>query len=558
MIASTMPGRWSALDYHLGTQHPNGELMQLRRPYLPSMRPVLFKRYRSLPAVELEIGKPAGEPPALSAIGEAGEGTAEPDLDQLARLLHYSAGITKRIRGYAFRAAACTGALYHIELYLVCAELEGLPAGVYHYDPEGSRLLRLREGDYREWLAEAAGASEAVRQAPATLVCTDLYWRNAIKYQARAYRHAFWDGGTLLANTLAMAKALELPARLVMGFVDGEVARLLGIDPAEELPLALVPLGGNGEPAGESGQGPGASRTEAGPGDRAESDGQPRPPAELSELNPEVERQPSGSRTYPAIPRIHRDTSFDTADQVREWRELLRSTDGVGSDPSSAESKTGATTGEPNAVAGGGGKPLESSHTHELEVPPPSKLPDDSLERAIVRRGSSRAFSREPIAASQLAVVLDRCLRDTQVDGGRLASSVRLYLIASAVERLDPGIYRVLSGTPPLLRQIRSGEFRTVAGQLALGQALGADAAVNLYFMAPLEQVLQHYGERGYRLAQMEAAIRAGWGYLTAYALGLGATGLTFYDEMVEQFFGVADERWKVMFLLAVGVPYQR
>ena len=47
----------------------------------------------------------------------------------------------------------------------------------------------------------------------------------------------------------------------------------------------------------------------------------------------------------------------------------------------------------------------------------------------------------------------------------------------------------------------------------------------------------------------------AGWGYLAAYALGMGASGLTFYDELVEDFLGVSAEDLKVMFLLAVGVP---
>ena len=61
---------------------------------------------------------------------------AEPTLTQLASILHLSAGLTKRLRvggGHMyFRAAACTGALYHVELYVITGPLDGLPAGVYH------------------------------------------------------------------------------------------------------------------------------------------------------------------------------------------------------------------------------------------------------------------------------------------------------------------------------------------------------------------------------------------------------------------------------------------
>jgi nitroreductase len=126
------------------------------------------------------------------------------------------------------------------------------------------------------------------------------------------------------------------------------------------------------------------------------------------------------------------------------------------------------------------------------------------------------------------------------------------------VEGLASGVYRVLvtEREPRLsLQPIRLGQSRAHAAQLALDQALGGDAAVDIYYLSDLGQVLGTYGERGYRLAQMEAAIMAGWGYLAAYALGIGASGLTFYDELVEDFLGVSEDSLKVMFLLAVGVP---
>lgn len=517
-----MPEPIRAHDYHHGTQHPDGALMDYRHVYLPAMRPVLFKRYRGLPAVELPIDRPAGEPAALSVIGAAGARPKAPDLGELARVLHYSAGVTKLLRGYRFRAAACTGALYHIELYVVCSELEGLPAGAYHYDPEGSRLHRLRQGDWRVALAQAAGESDAVRGAPVTLVYTDVYWRNAIKYQARAYRHSYWDSGTILANTLSMASALGLGAELVMGFADPEVARLLGLDATEELPLALLALGAGG---------PAASGTEEAP----------------AEIRPDWEPRTGGSQAFPVIPRIHRATSLDEAEQVRAWRRQAGERAALGSEaapePAAADSQAGARD-EPEW------RPL---------VPPPDReLPEDSLERIVVRRGSSRAFARAPIDRGQLAALLDHSIRPIRTDYPIGSSLVHPYLIVHAVDGLEPGVYQVRRGERLALRQLRRGEFRRHSAQLALGQALGGDAAANLYFLSGLAEVVERYGERGYRLAQMEAAIMAGWAYLAAYALGIGATGLTFYDELVEGFLGVADAGLKVMFLLAIGVPAAR
>ncbi len=58
---------------------------------------------------------------------------------------------------YYMRAAPATGALYPIELYAICADIPGLSAGVYHFNPLEFGLVRLRESDYTGWLAEAAG-----------------------------------------------------------------------------------------------------------------------------------------------------------------------------------------------------------------------------------------------------------------------------------------------------------------------------------------------------------------------------------------------------------------
>ncbi|MGH2472865.1 MAG: hypothetical protein ACRDG6_10745 [Candidatus Limnocylindria bacterium] len=58
--------------------------------------------------------------------------------DDLARLCRNSNGVPRWRRGpsgerYGFRAAPCTGALYHVELYLAAAERNDLAAGLYHY-----------------------------------------------------------------------------------------------------------------------------------------------------------------------------------------------------------------------------------------------------------------------------------------------------------------------------------------------------------------------------------------------------------------------------------------
>ncbi len=99
-----------------------------------------------------------------------------PDLAAVARLCLLSNGHLKTGRNspggreIKFRAAGATGARYHLELYLVCADLPDLPAGVYHYAAHDHSLRRLRAGDYRAALVASTRAEPAVASAPLTFV----------------------------------------------------------------------------------------------------------------------------------------------------------------------------------------------------------------------------------------------------------------------------------------------------------------------------------------------------------------------------------------------------
>ena len=426
-----------AWRYHQATNHSLASLRRNRHTLDWPNQPRPYKRYLAeLPAVPL--------PPRWERLGE---GTL--DVQTLAMLLHLSAGITKHLRfpggTMAFRAAACTGALYHVELYVVCGDLPGLAAGVYHFDVDHDRLLRLREGDFRGVVGSGV---------PATVVASSVWWRNSWKYQARTYRHAFWDSGTVLANLLAVAAAHGLPASVELGFADAEVNGLLDLDPAREAALAFVPLGVSAE-----------------------------------------------APAAPPLLPLHLDTQPYSFSEVDEplIREVHQAT---------------------SAVA-----PVPSLTLPPLDAPP---------EEVILRRGSARAFEQTAIPLAALHSIL----------------TGPAYLIANDVAGLDAGAY-FYDGAE--LNLLRAGDCRGMAGHLDLGQALAADAAVNVYLLADLGEIIGRLGERGYRWAQMEASLRAGRMYLAAYAAGLAATGLTFFDDEVVDFFSPHAAGKSVMFLLAIG-----
>src|SRR5436190_3010117 len=292
----------AAWKYHDGTKHSYWSVRNRSHLLDWANRPLPFKIYPKIEPLPLPRDVPQTGVAVFSAISEpvpSSPADSVPGVQDLTRLLYFSAGITKR-RAYPggeiyFRAAACTGALYHIDLYLVCGDLPGLPAGVYHFGPHDFALRRLRAGDYRGVLAQASGQEPAVKHAPATVVCTSTYWRNAWKYQARTYRHCFWDAGTLLANLLAATTALEVPAQVVAGFVDSEVNRLLDLDTKREVALALVPLGSAAEPA-------------------------PGPLPAIEPLNLTTVPLSKSEVDYPAIHAMHAASSLTRANEVSAWR----------------------------------------------------------------------------------------------------------------------------------------------------------------------------------------------------------------------------------------------
>jgi SagB-type dehydrogenase family enzyme len=500
-----------AWNYHNATKHSYASVRANPHFLDFANQPLPFKIYPALEPARLPTEVHQTGVAALSAIAESvsAQTDAAPDLKAVAQLLYLSAGITRH-RKYSggeiyFRAAACTGALYEVELYLVCDDLAGLQAGVYHFAPAEFGLRRLRAGDYRSVLLEATGGEPAIAHAPLTIACTCTYWRNSWKYQARTYRHFGWDNGTLLANLLAVATAMGLPAKVVCGFVDDTVNGLLDIDCQREVAFSLVALG-------------------YGSGISSQTD--PRVSAEVSPLGLATVPLSRHEIDYPLMREMHAGSALHSTEEVAMWR-----------------GRTPLTHLPP---------PVEQ--VVQIEPFSDAGMPRDPIEQVILRRGSSRRFDRTPISLAQLSTMLDRATRGVPADflspmGSQLN---HLYLIVHAVEGLEPGAY-VFHRDRGLVECLKQENFRDQAGYLGLEQQLPADAAVDIFFLADLRPILQSLGNRGYRAVQLEAGILGGKLYLGAYAQHLGATGLTFYDDDLTRFFSPHAEGKSAIFLVALG-----
>ena len=101
-------------------------------------------------------------------------------------------------------------------------------------------------------------------------------------------------------------------------------------------------------------------------------------------------------------------------------------------------------------------------------------------------------------------------------------------------------------------------KLQDLARILGLEQELPAEACVDIFFLADVKCILEGCGNRGYRAVQLEAGTIGGRMYLAAYAQRLGATGLTFFDDDVINFFSPHAKGKSAIFLLAIGKPLKR
>ena len=518
------------LAYHEVSKHSPESVRRSSRGLDWPNKPFPYKDYApGLRSISLSMPDAPLPVSALDAVAGLGLATVR-DLDagEVGRILNYGAGVMRkrpisRTQAMYFRTYASAGGLYPVEVYAVAGDLptrrlegrlgptrrlegrlgptrrlegrlgRGLAAGLYHYHPRRRALVALREGDYRGSLVDATASEPTVAEAPLTLVLTGIPWRTAWKYGPRGFRHLYWDAGMIVANILALATAAGLPARVVLGFDDAALQRLLGIDGRHEFPLCLLSIG-SGSPVP-----PAAPAPDLALGTRPLS-------AEEIEYPQIVAAQDAG--------RLH-------AGDVAAWR----------------------------GSSGRTGPPLEATLG-----------PGDLLEDVIRRRGSARSFDARPMPAGALGTILDRSTRGVPTDVAPAGSALaQPYLIANRVEGLKAGVYRY----DEAFHLLAAGDFAEQAAYLCLEQRLGHDAAAAHFLMVDLGDVLDRFGDRGYRVAQLEAGVLAGRMYLAAEAHRVGATGLTFYDDDVARFFSGAAEGdprapKSCMLVLAVGPATRR
>ncbi len=138
------------------------------------------------------------------------------------------------------------GALYELEFYIAVHACEGLSPGLYHYDGQQHRLVRLRvqTAEVAHLLSDsAASAGIAAEHVQVLIILAARFQRLAWKYSSIAYALILKHVGVVFQTMYLTATAMDL-APCALGGGDADLfARAAGTDYFEETSVGEFLLG---------------------------------------------------------------------------------------------------------------------------------------------------------------------------------------------------------------------------------------------------------------------------------------------------------------------------
>jgi SagB-type dehydrogenase family enzyme len=207
-----------------------------------------FKEYSSAPKIELPRTSwrlfEARIQPLLQQRRSIRKYGSEPvQLIDLAFMLWACQGVTAKAGKHLLRTSPSAGALYPVETYLSVQNVEGLAAGLYHFNPSSFELALLAEGNQGKRLSAACLDQIFIRQAALCFIWSGVPRRSMVKYGERGMRYILMDVAHICQSALLAAEAVNCGGCPIAAFYDDEMGEFLGLDGIEEIPLYAASIG---------------------------------------------------------------------------------------------------------------------------------------------------------------------------------------------------------------------------------------------------------------------------------------------------------------------------
>ena len=508
------------LEYHRLGKHTHESVRLLKPQMALSSQPSPYRTFPDMPKVTLPTGLLDLPVPALAlmreGLGALPDSQIAPpqDLKTLATWLFmaYGVNVEKRFGIYKYRLRTCpsASALYPCELYIAAFAIDGIEPGLYAFNPHEFALTKLREG--AEALAQIKrGRPELafLKNVPATLLVSTIYWRSAWKYRGRGFRVATLDAGHLIANLVAAANGLGVQTMTRLKLNDNTTRELIGVPPecefgcfeavqamvvwADDAAHPLVGYGGGYHPM---------------------------PPIERAPLSPSFV-------PYGSIVAAHFDCVAPGV-PIREIRPPLTEL-----------------------------SPLPAAHPMQ-ELPITEALTGGpSLRQVLLKRRSARDFTHLGIPRNRFLAINQSAFRTGTFiplhPDGPHPGLIRPFWVIHDVTGMTSGIWYY---HPPVDKWVllKRGDYRAESRYMCLEQPRCGNCSALCVLAANLPMLMQSGGPDIYRMAHLEAGIAGQRLALAAGAGGIAASGIgSFYDDEVRQFLGLLQTGWEAIYITALG-----
>lgn len=182
----------------------------------------------------------------------------------------------------------------------------------------------------------------------------------------------------------------------------------------------------------------------------------------------------------------------------------------------------------------------------------PNSLPIPDL---IQNRRSAREFSGKQMALDDFTRILRFAYRQLEYcDWGLCNKYLESYLIVLRIEDMLPGLYK-LNPSSLAIQLLQEGDFQAQAYQICLGQELAASCCFLLIHTSHVSDLVQEYGDRGYRYINLEAGQIGQRINLISQHLGLGSSGIGgYFDDMTNEILDLPLTSG-VHYISTVGIP---
>ena len=254
--------RWhwghAAKQYLLGTKDahqflPRPQRLAYAKGLLKKSRqPALYKSYPRRPQIRLE--KPAAYASesnnTLARVRNTRDFSGRPisrrDLNEILMLAWGEHGkLQAEPWGPPLEKTSYSGGNRHpVEVYLVVVAVDGLKAGLYHYNVKDHALELMKAGDFSATAKRIGNRQEWIKGAAVHFLMTGVFARTMFKYRHEyVSRTVFCDVGHLSQSMYVAATGLGLGACTTYALNHSLAEKFLGLDGVDEAFLSLGMVG---------------------------------------------------------------------------------------------------------------------------------------------------------------------------------------------------------------------------------------------------------------------------------------------------------------------------